>query len=699
MAHTDNTEVDSVVDRVNITFPIVKMEENEDGDLIVYGKATDASIDSDDQIVDADWSAKALEEWLKSGGNVRVQHSPYLYPAGKGLEVHTSENGHYVKALVVEPTAKNLVKKGVLQAYSVGIGRPKIVRDVAAKGGRIVDGKLIEISLVDRPANANCGFTIAKSANGAVVDAEEVFGDIAAALAAVESKIDNAVEEVKEVDTSYASSTKTELLASNIALTPEELNKYLDDRSKFLDGMPDDTKSSAWSVWKSEKEKFFDGTAEARQRWSNKQKGIDVVTETPETEVEKGQKDCGNCGKTYDADAKNRKCEKCGNNLPNASDKADDAEVEKGIADALGDNDEGKGVAATDSLPNRAGEGLQEGKNPGDAPHREDVSKGELPYTLKRLHDVTCGVYSDDVLRDEYATLKSWGDAVNVDAVREAFGDELATVAESVKSSDADLLADARAGLHKGFAQDYPNTHVAPSDMEPGKFRRGFLSSGHYRQNAAGKDSGARIPDGNRTINADQFERGYLGDGHIRQSPAAGGDNASKGAKEVASAAFTRNQLESIHDHIHERRPDVCAWSKSTAVNTRGDAVLTPVTNVNIPSFPSKSADVELIKALVDDAFAPAKAYYEEEIATLKAQVAELGAQPDPALAPVRGVVAKAAGAGKAAPVEKASSVEAIESSYEDRLRAYALKTKGSGDPLIRKQSEEVLSKLSKTAD
>lgn len=162
-----------------ISFPITKMEETPDGDLLIYGKATDGSVDSDDQIVDSEWSGKALQTWLKTGGNVRVQHSPNLYPAGTGVEVNVDHDGaHWVKSLIVEDTAKNLVRKGVLRSYSVGIAKPRIVRDAHARGGRIVDGQIAELSLVDRPANKNCGFTLCKSdtsGNAHVIN--KVFGD------------------------------------------------------------------------------------------------------------------------------------------------------------------------------------------------------------------------------------------------------------------------------------------------------------------------------------------------------------------------------------------------------------------------------------------------------------------------------------------------------------------------------------------
>lgn len=174
-----------------LSFPIVKTEKTDDGDLLVYGKATDGSVDSDEQIVDPEWSAKALQDWLETGGNVRVQHNPSLYPAGKGIQVDVGPDGHYVKSLIVEPTAKRLVEKGVLTAYSVGISRPDIVRDSVARNGRITGGphtQIVEISLVDRPANKNCGIQLMKANDdGSPEWVGKLFGDTEVTLKAMDS--------------------------------------------------------------------------------------------------------------------------------------------------------------------------------------------------------------------------------------------------------------------------------------------------------------------------------------------------------------------------------------------------------------------------------------------------------------------------------------------------------------------------------
>ncbi len=169
---------------VYASFPIFKTEETADGNLLVYGKATDGTVDSDRQVVDVSWSATALKQWLDTGGNVRVQHNPQRDPAGRGIQVDVGTDGHYVKSLIVEPVAQRLVRAGVLRAYSVGISRPRIDPDPTGKalGGIIRGGddtQIVEVSLVDRPANKNCGFQlVAKGADGGPEFVGKMFGDV-----------------------------------------------------------------------------------------------------------------------------------------------------------------------------------------------------------------------------------------------------------------------------------------------------------------------------------------------------------------------------------------------------------------------------------------------------------------------------------------------------------------------------------------
>jgi hypothetical protein len=145
-------------------FSIVKSDRNADGTLMVYGKATDDSIDIDQQICDDTWLDSAMPQWFKTGGNIREQHSSIA--AGVAKEYEKKSDGHYISALVVDPASVKKVDLGVLKGFSIGIKNPRITRDEKAANGRIVDGQIVEVSLVDRPANPNCQLVLAKSVDG-----------------------------------------------------------------------------------------------------------------------------------------------------------------------------------------------------------------------------------------------------------------------------------------------------------------------------------------------------------------------------------------------------------------------------------------------------------------------------------------------------------------------------------------------------
>lgn len=163
---------------------IVKQEKQDDGTLLVYGKATDDGLDIDNQICDAAWLNKAMPEWFKSGGNIREQHSNIA--AGVAKELDSKADGHYISALVVDAQSVKKVETGVLKGFSIGIRAPRIVRDQKAANGRIIDGTIVEVSLVDRPANPNAKLMLAKSNGIEVVQVEEM----------IEETIEATLEEV-----------------------------------------------------------------------------------------------------------------------------------------------------------------------------------------------------------------------------------------------------------------------------------------------------------------------------------------------------------------------------------------------------------------------------------------------------------------------------------------------------------------------
>lgn len=153
---------------------IVKYDKNDDGTLTVYGKATDDTLDLDSQICDPKWLDTAMPRWFKSGGNIREMHGPSA--AGIAKEYEAKGDGHYINVLVVDPLAAKKVETGVYQGFSIGIKSPRVIQDSKAANGRIIDGQIIEVSLVDRPANPSAKLILAKAVEGetSLVQVEEV---------------------------------------------------------------------------------------------------------------------------------------------------------------------------------------------------------------------------------------------------------------------------------------------------------------------------------------------------------------------------------------------------------------------------------------------------------------------------------------------------------------------------------------------
>lgn len=376
-----------------ISFPITKFETTEDGNLYVYGKATDGSVDSDEQIVDTDFSTKAIANWLATGANVRVQHNAQRDPAGVGVEINTESDGStWVKSLVVEPVAKTLVQNKALRAYSVGIARPKIVRDHVARGGRIVDGEIVEISLVDRPANKNCGIELVKAnKDGNAEFTGKMFGasDLLTKSAAPEEEITlpasatfspadlakllqhRAVAEKRQMDPSVGGGVdRDKIPAADFAgrdrsfpiVTPGDVSdaassigragadNYSSDQLRenitriahrkgpqFVAELPESWQKGDDVTDVAKNDKPMDGDEEDVEAKAADAggDGEETVAEADETKGAKGGKTCAKCSKGFDADSKLRTCPNCGADLPKAgppkSEKGEDeADVTKG---------------------------------------------------------------------------------------------------------------------------------------------------------------------------------------------------------------------------------------------------------------------------------------------------------------------------------------------------------------------------------
>lgn len=164
------------MDMTSVFAEITKTAPQEDGSLLVYGKATGSDLDLDQQRCDPDWLKRAMPEWF-TVGNIREQHDSKK-AAGKAVEHEVKDDGHWIKASIIDPIAVAKTKAGVYTGFSIGIAQPRIDKSESAPGGVIADGKIIEVSLVDRPCLPTAVLTVCKSAevgmelNAADFDAE-----------------------------------------------------------------------------------------------------------------------------------------------------------------------------------------------------------------------------------------------------------------------------------------------------------------------------------------------------------------------------------------------------------------------------------------------------------------------------------------------------------------------------------------------
>lgn len=349
------------------SFPIEKSEETADGDILVFGKATDGTVDSDMQIVDPDWSAKAIQEWLDTGGNLRVQHQARRDPAGKGVSVEVTPEGHFVKALVVEPVAKDLVRKGVLTSYSVGITMPDIVPDPTGKAmNGIIRGrrdgltKISELSLVDRGSNFNSRFQLVKSASDGV---PEFVGKMLGAVDTVYKAAATMDDEVsvmlpKDVSVSFSPADLAKLVAHRKIAEKRDMDPDVGggvDRDKlpaedfagkdrsFPIVTPKDAHDAALSIGEAGDDNYSSEQLKSNIIRIARRKGASFVAQLPDSwDVEgKANKagpvpyhadadetvECPSCHKMNSPDAKY--CDQCGAKLPDAAFKANESKGKK----------------------------------------------------------------------------------------------------------------------------------------------------------------------------------------------------------------------------------------------------------------------------------------------------------------------------------------------------------------------------------
>jgi len=130
---------------------------------MVYGYATTDALDNQDEIVTKEATSAALEEYSK-WRNIREMHQASA--VGTAPLLQTTEKGLYIGAKIVDDNAWKKVAEGVYKGFSIGGKRvedePYYDEKLKKNVNKVTKYKLNEISLVDRPANPEAIFSVAK---------------------------------------------------------------------------------------------------------------------------------------------------------------------------------------------------------------------------------------------------------------------------------------------------------------------------------------------------------------------------------------------------------------------------------------------------------------------------------------------------------------------------------------------------------
>lgn len=137
---------------------IAKVEEQDDGSLRVYGFASTGAEDSDGEVITPEAMKAALPDYMKWGA-VREMHQAKA--AGTAIEAEVREDGKtWFGAHIVDSEAVKKVKAKVYKGFSIG---GKVRERDEAKKSVITGLNLVEVSLVDRPANPECQLVMYKA--------------------------------------------------------------------------------------------------------------------------------------------------------------------------------------------------------------------------------------------------------------------------------------------------------------------------------------------------------------------------------------------------------------------------------------------------------------------------------------------------------------------------------------------------------
>jgi len=216
---------------------ISKTEEQSDGTIKVWGIASTPNTDADGERVTADAMAQALPDYMRFGA-VREMHQAKA--AGTAVEAEVDAKGYtQFCAHIVDAEAVKKVQAKVYKGFSIG---GKVLARDENDPDTITAIKLVEVSLVDRPANPEAILTMFKAEDAAPAAPAEAGDAISQLVDLVKSAAIPADEMVRVLTDAIAKAeTPAEEPAPEIVAEPAPVEAdsikamSLEDLAKGLD--------------------------------------------------------------------------------------------------------------------------------------------------------------------------------------------------------------------------------------------------------------------------------------------------------------------------------------------------------------------------------------------------------------------------------------------------------------------------------
>ena len=206
--------------------------EDDDGGLDIKGSASTNSLDRAGDVIETEaWTKGGLENF-KNNPVILFNHN-YDRPIGRAKEIGVTENGLELTARISKSSGeiKDLIKDGVLGAFSVGFKVKDADYIKETDGYKIKDAELFEVSVVSVPCNQTAVFSLAKS-----FDSMEEYDKFKKNFIKETSSID---ANAKIEQSSEAKADKTETKMSEEKKTPEVSPEF--DLEAFAKQVAEDT--------------------------------------------------------------------------------------------------------------------------------------------------------------------------------------------------------------------------------------------------------------------------------------------------------------------------------------------------------------------------------------------------------------------------------------------------------------------------